>query len=125
MKTTDTHTNSLPKTLLHLEGLSLLTACVALYHYADYSWLAFGLAFFIPDLSFLAYGLGMRVGSVVYNAAHTMILPLVLGTLSFFLGWDIGQQVALIWLAHIAFDRTVGYGLRYPNAFKDSHLRRV
>jgi hypothetical protein len=33
--------------------------------------------------------------------------------------------VALIWFAHISMDRTVGYGLKYPTSFKDTHLERV
>jgi len=30
--------------------------------------------------------------------------------------------VAFIWLAHIGFDRMLGYGLKYPSGFKHSHL---
>jgi hypothetical protein len=28
-------------------------------------------------------------------------------------------------MAHIGFDRTLGYGLKYPTFFKDTHLQRV
>jgi hypothetical protein len=34
-------------------------------------------------------------------------------------------QIALIWLAHIGVDRMLGYGLKYPTGFKDTHLQRV
>ena len=34
-------------------------------------------------------------------------------------------RLALIWLVHIGVDRLVGYGLKYPTAFKDTHLQRV
>ena len=34
-------------------------------------------------------------------------------------------QIALIWLAHIGVDRLLGYGLKYPTGFKDTHLQRV
>ena len=34
-------------------------------------------------------------------------------------------QLALIWLAHIGADRLLGYGLKYPTAFTDTHLQRV
>jgi hypothetical protein len=30
--------------------------------------------------------------------------------------------IALIWIAHIAFDRLLGFGLKYPTQFKDTHL---
>jgi hypothetical protein len=34
-------------------------------------------------------------------------------------------QLALIWLAHIGADRALGYGLKYPTRFQDTHLQRV
>ena len=34
-------------------------------------------------------------------------------------------QLALIWLAHIGADRLLGYGLKYPTAFTDTHLERI
>jgi Domain of unknown function (DUF4260) len=32
---------------------------------------------------------------------------------------------ALIWLAHVGADRALGFGLKYPTLFKDTHLQRV
>ena len=37
----------------------------------------------------------------------------------------VATKVALIWLAHTGADRLFGYGLKYPTAFKDTHLSRV
>lgn len=34
-------------------------------------------------------------------------------------------RLGLIWLTHIGVDRAVGYGLKYPTGFKDTHLQRV
>ena len=31
-------------------------------------------------------------------------------------------SLALIWVAHIGFDRMLGYGLKYPTAFGHTHL---
>lgn len=33
--------------------------------------------------------------------------------------------VALIWLAHIGFDRALGYGLKYDTGFSFTHLGRI
>ena len=35
------------------------------------------------------------------------------------------QVLASIWLAHIGFDRAIGYGLKYPSDFRDTHLGRI
>lgn len=32
---------------------------------------------------------------------------------------------ALIWVAHIGFDRAAGYGIKYSSSFFDTHLGRV
>jgi hypothetical protein len=34
-------------------------------------------------------------------------------------------QIALIWAAHIGVDRVLGFGLKYPTAFKDTDLGRI
>ena len=100
-------------------------AAVALYAHADYSWWLFALLALAPDVSFAAYAFGPRVGALVYDAVHTEALPLALGAVGVLGGWDSAVVVALVWLAHIGADRALGYGLKYPTAFKDTHLQRV
>ena len=50
---------------------------------------------------------------------------MLLATVGVLTGTDVAIQVALIWLTHIGFDRLLGYGLKYPSAFTDTHLQRV
>jgi uncharacterized membrane protein len=102
-----------------------LGAALALYIDADYSVLALVVLFLVPDLSFAAYAAGPATGSAVYNAVHTTLWPLVMGAAGVVGESSTLTQVALIWLAHIGVDRAAGYGLKYPSAFKDTHLQRV
>jgi uncharacterized protein DUF4260 len=115
----------LPRILLRLEGLAVLVGATALYADGDYSLLAFVLLFLAPDLSFAGYLGGPRVGAVAYNAVHTFVGPVALATVGVLDDAHVPVQVALIWLAHIGLDRALGYGLKYPTAFKDTHLHRV
>lgn len=124
-KVTSSAPLTMPGLLLRLEGLVVLLVAVALYAYQGYSWLWFALLLLAPDLSFLAYAFNSRLGSIVYNAVHTYALPLLLALISLLAGSSLGQQLALIWLAHIGLDRLLGYGLKYPTGFKDTHLVRV
>jgi len=116
---------SLPRLLLHLEGLALLVAAVFVYFAQGRPLWAFLLFLLAPDLSAIGYVFGPRVGSVVYNLGHIIVWPLVLGLLGWRLGWSWATAAALIWLAHIGMDRLVGYGLKYPDAFKLTHLDKV
>ena len=71
------------KTLLRLEGLTLMVGMVVLYATWDGSWWIFAVLFFVPDLSFLAYLAGPRTGAIVYNIAHSYMAPVALMTLGF------------------------------------------
>lgn len=125
---TQTYTQSQlsgPGLLLRLEGLAVLAGAVGLYGYQDYSWLALALLLLAPDLAMVGYVFNPRLGSLTYNLFHTYTLPLGLAVISLVAGLSFGLQLALIWLAHIGMDRTLGYGLKYATHFKDTHLSRV
>ena len=111
--------------LLRLEGLTLFVGMVMLYAAWDGSWLVFALLFFVPDLSFLAYLSDARFGAMIYNAAHSYMLPVTLLTLGFGLASPLTLSIAMIWLAHIGFDRALGYGLKYSAGFGFTHLGRI
>ena len=115
----------LPPVLLRLEGLAVLGAALVLYFDLDYSILALVLLFLTPDLSFLGYLGGPAIGAIAYNTVHTYVGPLVLAAIGVLANSDVATQVALIWSAHIGIDRLLGYGLKYPTSFKDTHLQRV
>jgi len=116
---------SLPRVLLHGEGLAVLVLACGLYGHGGYSWGRFAATLLLPDVVMLGYLAGHRVGAVVYNFGHTYLSPLVLAAV-FFLSQNQGLYwIPLVWIAHIGMDRTVGYGLRYPTGFKDTHLARA
>lgn len=111
--------------MLHLEGVAVLALSVVLYSYFGFSWWYFAIFLLAPDLTGLFYFIDKPLFTLIYNLGHTLIFPLALGGLSLLIGSSLGIQIALIWLAHIGMDRAVGYGLKYPTAFKDTHLNRV
>jgi hypothetical protein len=111
--------------LLRLEGLALCAGAVLLYACSGSSWLLFAVLLLAPDLSFLGYLAGPRVGAVCYNVLHTTMGPLALGVAGSILAWPAAVAVALIWLAHIGIDRALGYGLKYDAGFAFTHLGRI
>lgn len=111
-----------PRTVLRIEGAVLLLGAFALYAAGGQSWWLFAALFFVPDLAFLAYLAGPRLGAMAYNGAHSTIGPILLGCAGIAIDAALAQAIALIWLAHIGFDRTLGYGLKYASGFADTHL---
>ena len=113
------------RAILRLEGAAAFAAAAALYAHAGFSCKIFALLFLAPDLAMLGYLVGPGVGAGAYNAAHTQALALPLALIGFLLGRPAVLAVALIWVAHIGFDRALGYGLKYPAGFGDTHLGRI
>ena len=114
-----------PAALLRVEGVALLVLSVLLYRVNGGGWLMFGVLLLAPDLSMLGYLAGPQVGAAIYNTFHTYAMPAVIGALGMIFANPLMVAVALIWFAHIGMDRTLGYGLKYPSSFKDTHLERV
>lgn len=114
-----------PKWLLRGEGFVMLLAAVVGYRTLGGGWGLFAACFLLPDLSLLGYLAGARVGAVVYNAGHSLFGPAVLAAIALLASSTGFGLAALIWVAHIGFDRLAGYGLKYGSSFFDTHLGRV
>ena len=111
--------------LLKLEWLAAAAAALVAFALSGGSWLMFALLLLAPDLSMLGYLAGPRFGAFAYNLAHTLIVAIALGAVAWLAGNAFGQQLALIWIVHIALDRALGYGLKLPTSFRDTHLGRI
>lgn len=115
----------LPRVLLRAEGAAVASAAVALYVHADYPWWLLIVLALAPDLSMVGYVFGPTIGAATYDTAHTSSLAVALAAIGVIADAEAAVQIGLIWLAHIGVDRAVGYGLKYPTGFKDTHLQRV
>jgi hypothetical protein len=114
-----------PDVLLRLEGLvALVVGCIAYQRLYPHRWGLFALLFLVPDVSLLGYlRPANKTSAAFYNLVHSYVLPLVLGLLAWERGGVLGGQLALIWMAHISFDRCLGYGLKFPESFRYTHIQ--
>jgi hypothetical protein len=110
---------------LRVEGAAVLVAALVLYFELGYEWWLLVLLLLAPDFSMLGFLAARRVGTAAYDLAHLEALPLALAVAGYLGDSDVALKLGLIWLAHIGMDRAVGYGLKYPTHFKDTHLQRV
>ncbi|TGQ65009.1 MAG: DUF4260 family protein [Mesorhizobium sp.] len=111
--------------IIRLEWALVTVAAVVFYGSTGASWWLFGLLILAPDLSMLGYLRGPRVGAIAYNALHILIVPVLLLLAGHLSGHGGAVAVALIWIAHIAIDRALGYGLKLSSGFQDTHLGRI
>ncbi len=115
-------TTGIVRLILRLEGLCVLLVAMMVYSKFGFSWGTFALFFLTPDISFLGYLAGPRVGAVTYNAAHSYIGAIACLVAGFFLPAPALSCAGIIWCAHIGFDRALGYGLKYSAGFSFTHL---
>jgi hypothetical protein len=112
--------------LLILEELALFVGSVILFGLAtSYSWWIFALLFFIPDVSFTAYLINTEIGSWFYNLLHHKGLMVGLILLGYFSDLEWVLAIGIVFLGHVSFDRVLGYGLKFPDDFKHTHLGRI
>ena len=112
------------RALLQLEGALALVLGAYLYAGLDLSWWLFLGLFLIPDLFIVAYLVNTKLGAIAYNVVHTYTGPLVLALYAVWSGSLSGVTGGFlyVWFAHIGLDRMILAGLKYPTAFKHTHL---
>ena len=105
-------------------ALGLVAAGVAIFVVATRqgSWWLLVVFAIAPDitLAFGGFGPGLQRGQLnprvvpFYNAVHRLWAPAVLTLLALALGSAAWVAAGLAWVAHIGFDRSLGFGLRTP-----------
>jgi hypothetical protein len=114
-----------PRLLLHAEGAVIFVLTLWFYRAGHYLWWLFAALFLTPDFFMLGYLKDGKIGAATYNLVHTLAAPILLLFVALLLPSSGCFPYALIWLCHIGFDRMLGYGLKYPTFFKDTHLQHV
>ncbi len=110
---------------LRAEGLAVLVAGFAGFLILGLPWWAFLLLLIIPDVSMIGYVRGPRVGAIAYNVAHDLVTGAALAGLGLAIGSVPVAAIGAIFVAHSGMDRMMGYGLKLPSSFKDTHLGRI
>lgn len=108
--------------LLRAEALAVLLGSMGAYSRWGGSWAQFALCFLLPDIALLGYLASARVGAIAYNLTHSYLGPLALLLWGVQAAQPLAISLGMIWLAHIGFDRMLGYGLKYSVGFSYTHL---
>jgi hypothetical protein len=111
-----------PRLILRLEAFCLLAGTLWAFQVQHAGWALFALLLLAPDLSMLGYLVNPKIGAAAYNAAHTTVVYGPLAAYGYLSGSSVALAVGLIGLAHVGFDRLLGFGLKYPLGFGYTHL---
>ena len=106
-----------------LESFFVLLSLVFIYFYAlHYSWLTLLIFLFFPDIFMFGYLFNPKIGAYIYNLAHNLIITSLVLIAALVFQQSFLLQLTLIWLIHIFMDRSFGFGLKYYDDFKHTHL---
>lgn len=110
------------KNLLRLEEVSMFGLALYLNSFLPFAGWVFWALLLVPDLSMLGYLINPRIGAVLYNLIHHKALAIILYFAGYFLVIHELTLVGVVLFAHSSMDRVFGYGLKYPDDFKHTHL---
>lgn len=111
--------------ILRAEAVALFVAGVITYLQlgGEAWWLL--LLLLAPDLSMLGYLGGPRIGAMTYNLVHNLVIGLAALAVGWFAAIAPLAIAGAVLVAHVGMDRSLGYGLKLPADFKDTHLGRI
>ncbi|MFL5725107.1 MAG: DUF4260 family protein [Chloroflexota bacterium] len=118
-------TNGAVRTWLRLEGLAAFAAGLAVFGASGGNWLLVVPLLLLPDASAVGFLAGRRVGTFTYNAVHNWMPGIAVLALAAWLASPAIMLAGSILVAHVGMDRAVGYGLKLPTSFHDTHLGRM
>lgn len=106
-------------------GIAVISLIIAFMAGGDWPWWLWLAVLLAPDLGMIGYLAGPRLGASLYNLVHLYALAMAMVLIGMTSGQSDLITVGLLWLAHIGFDRALGYGLKKPEGFTHTHLGRI
>ncbi len=110
------------KNILKLEELGMFAFSILLFTMLGYSWWLFLLLILAPDISMFGYLINPKVGSITYNLFHHKGVAVLLYLWGVYTYSSVLLIAGIILFGHSSLDRVLGFGLKFGDAFKHTHL---
>lgn len=113
------------KKLLQVEELGQFLFSIFLFNQLPYAWWIYPACILLPDVSMIGYLINTKTGAWIYNLFHHKLLGIALFVTGFWMDHAQFQLSGIILFGHAAMDRILGYGLKFEDDFKNTHLGRI
>lgn len=110
------------KALISLEEAAMFGLSIYLFSYTGFAWWWFPVLLLAPDIGMFGYLVDTRVGAVTYNLFHHKGLAILILCAGWYLSIPLLELTGIILFGHSSVDRIFGYGLKYNDNFKHTHL---
>ncbi|MFK7954224.1 MAG: DUF4260 domain-containing protein [Ekhidna sp.] len=113
------------KNSIKLEELAMFLLSIVLFNQLDFAWWIYLVLILTPDIGMVGYAVSTQLGAVTYNLFHHKGIAVLIGVLGWYLAILELQLAGIILFGHASMDRIFGYGLKYPDHFKNTHLGKI
>jgi len=110
------------KSILKLEELFQLILGIYLFSTLSYAWWWFLILILLPDIGMLGYLINTKIGAITYNIFHHKGLAILIFLSGIYFKIEVMLLLGIILFSHASLDRIFGYGLKYKDHFKNTHL---
>ena len=81
--------------------------------------------FFAPDIGMLGYMINTKTGAFTYNLFHHKGVAIAIAAIGLVFNNEVMVAIGILLFGHSSFDRIFGYGLKFPDNFKNTHLAKL
>lgn len=113
------------KTTLKFEELLMFVLGIFMFNQLDFTWWWFLVLILTPDISMLGYLVNNNIGALSYNFFHHKGIAILVYFIGVYFQNQILQLIGVILFSHASFDRIFGYGLKFSDSFKNTHLGKI
>jgi hypothetical protein len=113
------------KTILQLEELVMFVLGLFAFNQLDFAWWWFLILILMPDVGMLGYLFNAKVGAITYNIFHHKGIAIFIYFVGVYFQNETMQLTGVIVFSHASLDRGFGYGLKFFDDFKHTHLEQI
>lgn len=113
------------KKIIQLEEAAMFGMCIYILYLLKIEWWIYLLLLLAPDVSMLAYLAGNKIGAITYNIFHHKAVAIIIFIIGLVNQTWLLQTAGIVLFGHSSMDRMFGYGLKYFNGFKFTHLGEI
>lgn len=110
---------------LKIEELAQFILGIFLFSQLEYAWWWFLVLLLTPDIGAIGYLINNKIGAFTYNIFHHKGIAIFVGLAGFYFNSSLLILIGVILFSHTSLDRIFGYGLKYSDNFKNTHLGRI
>ena len=113
------------KNILKIEEAVMFVLSVYALTLLHVNWWVYLLILIAPDISFIGYAAGNKIGAFCYNLFHHKGVAIAIFLAGFILTDQWLQVIGIVLFGHSSMDRMLSYGLKLNEGFKYTHLGMI